>query len=83
MEFAAHPNGGGSMLMKPATKMRLERDTALLHREFWSIPLAEVMQEVEFVAATLLDGAHFDDYIPVLTHRVARAHFRERLAATA
>ena len=71
------------MLMKPATKMKLEHDAALLNREFRSTPLAEVMHEVELVAARLLDGAHFDDYIPLLMHRVARAHFRERLAAAA
>lgn len=69
--------------LEPATQAKLDHNVSLLALEFRNVPMPEVAHEVESIAETLLENAHFDDYIPVLTHRFAREHFRERLANAA
>jgi len=71
------------LTMKATTQKKLAHNIDLLTHEFGTVPPAEVTHEVESVAEALLTGAHFDDYIPVLTHRFAREHLRERLATAA
>ena len=61
--------------------MKLAHATSQLAREFRSVPQGEVAREVEETAEHLLEHAHFDDYIPMLAHRFAREHLRERVAA--
>jgi len=62
------------------TRTRLEYMTRSLAYEFDSVPRPEVVREVDAIAGRLLDGARFDDYVPVLAHRYARVRLRKRVA---
>lgn len=66
--------------MKQITQLKLEHSTEALLREFSQLPGEEVVHEIETVTESLLVGARFDDYIPVLAHRFARDHLRDRPA---
>lgn len=60
-----------------ATRRKLEHVPGDLQREFPHIPMEQIHNVVQTLASDLLDAAHFDDYVPLLTHRHARERLRE------
>jgi hypothetical protein len=69
------------LTMKQATRSKLDHLTRALADEFGAVPRHQVVDEVDTIANALLQGARFDDYIPLLVHRVARDHLHERQEA--
>ena len=67
------------MNMRPVTQKKIEYGARILMKEFETLPGDQVEAEVRSVAAALLDHARFDDYVPILAHRFAREHLRERM----
>ena len=65
--------------MSADTRLKLDHGTRSLLQEFVSLPDHEVVGEIEATAAVLLAAARFDDYIPLLVHRLARDRLRARL----
>jgi phage terminase Nu1 subunit (DNA packaging protein) len=59
-----------------ATRKTLQRIPVELHREFPDVPLEQISELVEVLAHRLLVAARFDNFVPLLAHRLAR----ERLA---
>jgi hypothetical protein len=45
--------------------------------EFDAVPAASIGREVDAIANRLAGPAHFDDYIPVLAHRLTREELRD------
>jgi len=66
------------MRLMPTTKSKLDYTAAMLAKEFSHLPREHVVRELETVAERILDGARFDDYVPVLAYRFARERLRER-----
>ena len=66
------------LAVRPATELKLEYGTRALIKEFPHLPCADVVHEVDTVTRSLVEGARFDDYIPVLVYRFARERLRER-----
>lgn len=60
-------------------KRRLEWLPADLQAEFPHVPLAAIARDVNAGADELTERARFNDFVPVLVHRIVR----ERLRATA
>ena len=60
------------MIVRAATRSKIEHETKTLAREFPGLPYAVVAAEVEATAGRLIEHARIDDYIPVLVYRYAR-----------
>jgi hypothetical protein len=71
------------VLLRTATKARLEFSARILAKEFEAVPHGLIASEIKATAARLLEHARFDDYVPVLTHRYVRDRLRNRALASA
>ena len=69
------------MVLRAATKSKLEFSARILAREFEAVPRGVIAAEIEATAARLLENARFDEYIPVLTHRYVRERLQEPVVA--
>jgi hypothetical protein len=66
------------VIIRTATRSKIEHETTTLTLEFKSVPHAVIAAEVEATALRLLEQARFDDYIPVLVYRYVRVALRDR-----
>jgi hypothetical protein len=66
------------MHLRSETRSRLDYVGQALIHEFEMIPPALVLGEVDRATESLLAGATFDDFIPILAHRFAREQLRNR-----
>jgi hypothetical protein len=71
------------MVFRAATKAKLELSTKILAREFKAVPHALIASEIEATAARLLEGARFDDFVPILTHRYVRDRLKDPVVTSA
>jgi hypothetical protein len=69
------------MILKTATKTKLEHISKMLATEFQAVPDGVIASDVDMTAARLLETASFDDYVPILTHRYVRARLRSAASA--
>jgi hypothetical protein len=63
----------------PETERKLASLPLALHAEFPDISDEMVRIEVDTITRDMLASARIEDFIPVLVHRFARDHPRERL----
>jgi hypothetical protein len=63
----------------PDVARRLERIPEDLRAEFPTIRLETIRGDVDTHARELLEGARFDDFVPVLVHRAVRESLRSRM----
>jgi len=70
------------MVLRAATKAKLEFSAKILAREFEAVPHGVIATEIEATAARLLENARFDEYVPVLTHRYVRERLQGPVVAS-
>lgn len=61
---------------------RLERLPEDLQSEFPDVPLETIKHDVDSGARSLMAGARFSDFVPVLVHRAVREQLRVRAYAS-
>jgi hypothetical protein len=71
------------VILRAATRSKIEHEAKMLALEFNAVPHALIAAEVEATAARLLEHARVDDYIPVLVYRYVREALRDRESALA
>ena len=72
---------GGMAAPSEATQKKLDHIPDELQREFPQIPQERIDDLVDTLSARLLLAAHFDDFVPLLTHRRARERLLEEAHA--
>jgi Protein of unknown function (DUF3562) len=64
------------MVASEVTRAKLDRLSVELEREFTQLPAERIEQTLESVADELLEGARFQDFVPLLAHRKTRERLR-------
>jgi hypothetical protein len=66
------------MKLRTETKRKVEHGKVRLAVEFWTTPPEEIAHQIDEATEHLLEEARFDDYVPVLAHRVVRDDLLDR-----